>query len=70
MKSRMFYARKQLAGTLVCAGLEAAAIRTNVDKARGARPSRGSHLKQREIGDDTRVNSNRSTGTSIALAQL
>jgi RNA polymerase sigma-70 factor (ECF subfamily) len=33
VKSRMFYARKQLAGMLVSAGVEGAAVRTNVDKA-------------------------------------
>jgi RNA polymerase sigma-70 factor (ECF subfamily) len=69
VKSRMFFARKSLARMLVSAGLEAVAVRTN-DKSREARPSRGSHLKQRAIGDGTRVNSNRSTGTSIALGQL
>jgi RNA polymerase sigma-70 factor (ECF subfamily) len=47
VKSRMFYARKQLARSLVSAGFEAAAVRTNVDKAREARPSRGLHLKLR-----------------------
>jgi RNA polymerase sigma-70 factor (ECF subfamily) len=47
VKSRMFYARKQLARILVSAGFEAVAVRTNVDKAREARPSRGSHLKLR-----------------------
>jgi RNA polymerase sigma-70 factor (ECF subfamily) len=69
VKSRMFFARKYLARMLVSAGFEAAAVRTN-DKTREARPSRGSHLKRRAIGDGTRVNSNRSTGTSIALGQL
>ncbi len=47
VKSRMFYARKQLARMLVGVGFEAAAVRTNVDKAREARPSRGLHLKLR-----------------------
>ena len=47
VKSRMFYARKQLAGMLVSAGFEAAAVRTNVDKAREARPSRGLRLTMR-----------------------
>jgi RNA polymerase sigma-70 factor, ECF subfamily len=46
VKSRMFYARKQLAGMLVSTGFEAAAVRTN-DKTREARPSRGPHLKPR-----------------------
>jgi RNA polymerase sigma-70 factor (ECF subfamily) len=47
VKSRMFYARKQLARMLVGVGFEAAAVRTNVDKAREARLSRGLHLKLR-----------------------
>jgi RNA polymerase sigma-70 factor (ECF subfamily) len=47
VKSRMFYARKQLARMLVSAGFEAVAVRTNVDKAREERPSRGLHLKLR-----------------------
>jgi RNA polymerase sigma-70 factor, ECF subfamily len=46
-KSRIFYARKRLAKILVGAGLEAAAIRTNIDEARAIRPSRGLHLKIR-----------------------
>jgi len=41
VKSRMFLARKQLARMLVSVGIEAAAVRTSVDKAREARPSRG-----------------------------
>jgi RNA polymerase sigma-70 factor (ECF subfamily) len=45
VKSRMFYARKQLAGILVSAGFEVAAVPTNVDTVREARPSRASHLK-------------------------
>ncbi|MDB5533975.1 MAG: polymerase subunit sigma [Hyphomicrobiales bacterium] len=69
VKSRMFFARKYLARMLVSAGFEAAAIRTN-DKARQARPSRGSDLKERAIGDGTWVSSNRSTSTPIALGQL
>ena len=44
VKSRMFYARKQLARMLVSAGFEAAAVRTNIDE-REVRPSRGLHLK-------------------------
>ena len=47
VKSRMFYARKQLAGMLVSAGFEGAAVRTSVDKAREARLSCGLHLKMR-----------------------
>ncbi len=47
VKSRMFFARKYLAKMLVSAGFEAAAVRTGVDKASEARPSRGSHLKRR-----------------------
>ena len=47
VKSRMFYARKQLAGMLVSAGFEGAAVRTSVDKAREERPSRGLHLRMR-----------------------
>jgi RNA polymerase sigma-70 factor (ECF subfamily) len=47
VKSRMFYARKQLARMLVSVGFEAAAVRTNVANVREARPSRGSHLKLR-----------------------
>jgi RNA polymerase sigma-70 factor (ECF subfamily) len=47
VKSRMFYARKQLARILLSAGFEAAAVRTSADTAREARPSRGSHLKLR-----------------------
>jgi RNA polymerase sigma-70 factor (ECF subfamily) len=39
VKSRMFYARKQLAGFLVSAGFEAATARTGVDEVRKARPS-------------------------------
>ncbi len=38
VKSRMFYARKQLAGFLVSAGFEAATARTGVDNPREARP--------------------------------
>ncbi|MDE5451651.1 sigma-70 family RNA polymerase sigma factor [Bradyrhizobium sp. CSA112] len=45
VKSRMFYARKRLAGMLVSAGFEAAAVRTAVDEGREARPSGGLHLK-------------------------
>ena len=45
VKSRMFYARKQLAGMLVSAGFESAAVRTSDDKATEARPSRGLDLK-------------------------
>jgi RNA polymerase sigma-70 factor (ECF subfamily) len=70
VKSRMFFARKYLAKMLVSAGFETAAIRTSADKAKEVGPSRGSHLKPRAIGDGTRVNSNRSASTSIALAQL
>ena len=70
VKSRMFFARKYLARMLVSAGFEAAGVRTSVDRAKEARRSRGSQLKQRAIGDGTRVNSNRSSGTSIALGQL
>jgi RNA polymerase sigma-70 factor, ECF subfamily len=47
VKSRMFFARKYLAKMLVSAGFEAAAVRTSVDRASEARPSRGSHLKRR-----------------------
>jgi RNA polymerase sigma-70 factor (ECF subfamily) len=47
VKSRMFFARKYLAKMLVSAGFEAAAVRTGVDKASEARPSRGSYLKRR-----------------------
>jgi len=47
VKSRMFYARKQLARILLSAGFEGAAVRTSADTAREARPSRGSHLKLR-----------------------
>lgn len=42
-KSRLFYARKQLARILVSAGFDAAAIRTSVNKKRKARSSRGLH---------------------------
>jgi RNA polymerase sigma-70 factor (ECF subfamily) len=42
VKSRMFYARKQLARILVNAGFEAAAVPTD-KKGRTARPSRGRH---------------------------
>jgi RNA polymerase sigma-70 factor (ECF subfamily) len=70
VKSRMFFARKYLARMLMNAGFEAAAARLSVDRPKEARRSRGSDFKQRAIGDSTRVNSNRSTGTSIALAQL
>ena len=70
VKSRMFFARKYLARMLVSAGFEAAAVRTSVDRAKEARRSRGPQLEQRAIGDGTRVNSNRSSGTSIALGQL
>jgi RNA polymerase sigma-70 factor (ECF subfamily) len=66
VKSRMFFARKYLAKMLVSAGFEAAAVRTSVEARRSGR----SQLKQRAVGDGTRVNSNRSSGTSIALAQL
>jgi RNA polymerase sigma-70 factor (ECF subfamily) len=45
VKSRMFYARKQLAKMLVSVGFEAAAVRADVDKAREARLSAGLHLK-------------------------
>ena len=44
-KSRMFYARKQLAGMLVSAGFEAAAVQASIDERREATPSRGLHLK-------------------------
>jgi RNA polymerase sigma-70 factor (ECF subfamily) len=40
-KSRMFYARKQLARMLVCTGFEAAAARRNIEGRRAARPARG-----------------------------
>jgi RNA polymerase sigma-70 factor (ECF subfamily) len=66
VKSRMFFARKYLAKMLVSAGFEAAAVRTSVEARRSGR----SQLKQRAVGDGTRVNSNRSSGTSIALGQL
>jgi RNA polymerase sigma-70 factor (ECF subfamily) len=66
VKSRMFFARKYLAKMLVSAGFEAAAVRTSVEARRSSR----SQLKQRAVGDGTRVNSNRSSGTSIALGQL
>jgi RNA polymerase sigma-70 factor (ECF subfamily) len=46
-KSRIFYARKQLARMLVSAGLAAAAAHTNIEKRRAARPSRGLHLNIR-----------------------
>jgi RNA polymerase sigma-70 factor (ECF subfamily) len=42
-KSRLFYARKQLARILVSAGFDAAAIRTSVDKKTKAKLSRGLH---------------------------
>jgi len=45
VKSRMFYARKQLAGMLVSAGFESAAVRTSDDKATEAGPSRGLDFK-------------------------
>jgi RNA polymerase sigma-70 factor, ECF subfamily len=45
VKSRMFYARKQLAGMLVSAGFESAVVRTSDDKATEAGPSRGLDLK-------------------------
>jgi RNA polymerase sigma-70 factor (ECF subfamily) len=67
VKSRMFFARKYLAKMLVSAGFEAAAVRTSVE---ARRSGRSSQLKQRAVGDGTRVNSNRSSGTSIALGQL
>ena len=70
VKSRMFFARKYLAKMLVSAGFEVEAVRTNVDRAKEARRSRGLQIKPRAIGDSTRVNSNRSARTSIALAQL
>jgi RNA polymerase sigma-70 factor (ECF subfamily) len=47
VKSRMFFARKYLAKMLVSFGFEAAAVRTSVDKASEARPSRGSDCKRR-----------------------
>jgi RNA polymerase sigma-70 factor (ECF subfamily) len=43
-KSRMFYARKQLAGLLVSAGFEAATVRINIDEGREVRSSPGLHL--------------------------
>jgi RNA polymerase sigma-70 factor, ECF subfamily len=39
VKSRMFYARKQLAGLLVRAGFGAATVQTNVDEGKEVRPS-------------------------------
>ena len=47
VKSRMFYARKQLARILVGAGLEVTAVRENTVKWREAKPSRGLHLDMR-----------------------
>jgi NAD(P)-dependent dehydrogenase (short-subunit alcohol dehydrogenase family) len=46
VKSRIFFARKQLARFLVSAGFDAAAARTS-NKGREARPSRGLPLKMR-----------------------
>jgi RNA polymerase sigma-70 factor (ECF subfamily) len=45
VKSRMFYARKQLAGILVNVGFEVEAIQASVHKTREAKPSRGLRLK-------------------------
>jgi len=45
-KSRIFYARKQLARMLVSAGFAAATARTNIER-RATRPSRGPHLNIR-----------------------
>jgi RNA polymerase sigma-70 factor, ECF subfamily len=40
VKSRMFYARKQLARLLMGAGLEAAATQTNIEERKATSPSR------------------------------
>jgi RNA polymerase sigma-70 factor (ECF subfamily) len=44
-KTRMFYARKQLARMLVAAGFEAAAAQTTIGERREMGPARGLHLK-------------------------
>ena len=51
VKSRMFYARKQLAGLLVSAGFEAPTARAGVDNPREARPSPNYRQGRREMLD-------------------